>query len=88
MCSLDSYISSLKCPQNKRRMIMNKSELINELENMGPALLTNRTRIAEKVLDHSEIFPELLNIVFEAKEKRSIKAAWVLEIICANNLYS
>jgi len=65
---------------------MNKSELINELENMGPALLTNRTRIADKVLDHPEIFPELLNIVFEVKEKRSIKAAWVLEIICANNL--
>lgn len=65
---------------------MNRLQLINELKNMGPALLINRTRIANQVLEHPERYSDLLSIVFDVKNKLSIKAAWTLEIMCGSDL--
>jgi len=65
---------------------MNKLQLITELQNMGPALLTNRMRVANNVMEYPDIFPQLLKIMFDVKNKLSIKAAWTVEIICGNSL--
>ena len=65
---------------------MNKSYLEKELANLGPALRTNRQRVSNLVLETPELLPFLIEIVFEIKNKTSLKAAWVLELVCADKL--
>jgi len=65
---------------------MNKSYLEKELANLGPALRTNRQRVSNLVLETPELLPFLIEIVFEIKNKTSTKAAWVLELVCADKL--
>ena len=65
---------------------MSKTFLLNELENLGSALRVNRQRVADVVLNDQDLFPFLLEIVFDVDNKASIKAAWILEFVCLKNL--
>lgn len=65
---------------------MNKTYLIKQLEDMQNAKRANREHVACLVLEHFELMPYLIEIVFEVENKLSIKAAWTLEIVCEKNL--
>ncbi len=65
---------------------MNKSDLINELNSLKNAKRIYRDKSTDFVLNHPETFPFLLEIVFESSSKLSIKAAWVLELVCSENI--
>ena len=65
---------------------MNKEFLILQLSNIENAKRTKRLKVANTVLENKELFYYLLELVFEVENKRSIKAAWVLEFVCANKL--
>ncbi|MAD98373.1 MAG: adenylosuccinate lyase [Flavobacteriaceae bacterium] len=58
--------------------------LSNELLNLGPATKENRDRVANIVLENIECFPMLLQLTFQANDKVSVKAAWILEWICTH----
>lgn len=65
---------------------MNKTLFIKQLEAMQNAKRANRERVAYLVLEHIELLPFLIEMMFEVTTKRSIKAAWTLEIVCEKNL--
>ncbi len=65
---------------------MTKEYLILQLENIEHARRINRLRVANLVLQNQELFPFLLELVFEIDNKTSIKAAWVLEFVCDEKL--
>ncbi len=65
---------------------MTNIDLINELNNLGPALRLNRQRVSNLVLENPKLFPFLIDIVFEVDNKLSIKAAWVLEFVLTEKL--
>jgi len=65
---------------------MNKTFLIQQLENIENPTRENRLRVANLVIDNKILFKHLLEIVFEYDNKLSIKAAWVLEFVCAEKL--
>ena len=66
---------------------MTKQELKQFLEMGIPnAMLKNRMRVVDVVYQKPELFSDLLDIVFEVDNKTSIKAAWVLELICIRDL--
>lgn len=65
---------------------MNKEYLILQLENIKNAKRINRLRVANLVIQNKVLFPYLLELVFEVDNKTSIKAAWVLEFVCAEKL--
>ena len=65
---------------------MNKQFLIEQLNNIENAKRVNRLRVSNLVLKNPEIFPFLLDIVFDISDKTSIKAAWVLEFVCKEKL--
>ena len=65
---------------------MTKQDLIQQLINIENAKRINRERVAYLVLDNKELFLYLIEIMFTTDTKISIKAAWVLEIVCEKNL--
>ena len=65
---------------------MTKEFLILQLNNIENAKRINRLRVANLVLENKVLFKYLLEIVFEVNNKLSIKAAWVLEFVCAEKL--
>lgn len=65
---------------------MNKEYLLLHLKNIENAKRVNRLRIAKLVIENKVLFPYLLELVFETDHKTSIKAAWVLEFVCAEKL--
>lgn len=65
---------------------MNKVLLVEQLELIKNAKRVNRLIVANLVLSNKKIFPYLLEITFDVNNKISIKAAWVLEIVCEKNL--
>jgi hypothetical protein len=65
---------------------MNKDFLIAQLHNLENAKRTNRLRVTNLVLENNELFNYLIELVFEVKNKLSIKAAWVLELVCEKKL--
>lgn len=65
---------------------MNRAFLIFQLNNIENTKRVNRLRISNLVLKNPELFKYLLEIVFEIENKLSIKAAWVLEFVCAEKL--
>ena len=65
---------------------MNKEFLINQIDSIENAKRVNRLRVANLVLKNKKLFHHLLEIVFEVNQKTSIKAAWVLEFVCAEKL--
>ena len=65
---------------------MNKEFLIVQLHHIENAKRVNRLSVANLVIKNKELFPYLLELVFEIDNKTSIKAAWVLEFVCAERL--
>ncbi|MDV7188215.1 adenylosuccinate lyase [Lutibacter sp. TH_r2] len=65
---------------------MSKEFLINELENLGTALRINRDRVSNLVLENPNLLPYLIELIFEVNNKLSIKAAWVLELVCEKHI--
>lgn len=65
---------------------MNKEFLILQLNNLENAKRVNRLRVANLVLENPVLFNYLLELVFDYNNKLSIKAAWVLEFVCAEKL--
>lgn len=65
---------------------MNKEFLIVQLNHIENAKRVNRLRVAHLVIQNKELFPYLLELVFEIENKTSIKAAWVLEFVCTERL--
>ncbi len=65
---------------------MNKKFLLLQLNNIENAKRVNRLRVSNLVLENKELFPYLLEIVFETSNKISIKAAWILEFVLTEKL--
>jgi len=65
---------------------MNKEFLISQINSIENAKRVNRLRVTNLVLKNKKLFPYLLEIVFEVNHKTSIKAAWVLELVCTEKL--
>lgn len=65
---------------------MNKDLFVKQIEQIENAKRVNRMRVANLVLDNPELFPFLLEISFEVANKLSIKAAWILELVCERKL--
>lgn len=65
---------------------MTKIYLIEKLEAMQNAKRENRLRVANLVVENPELMPFLIEQVFEVENKRSIKAAWTLELVCEQQL--
>lgn len=65
---------------------MNKDFLIHQLNNIENAKRENRLRVANLVLKNNNLFPFLLEIVFDLNNKTGIKAAWILELVCEQKI--
>jgi hypothetical protein len=65
---------------------MKKNDLIKELSIIKNAKRIYRESTADFIIQHKELFPYLLEIVFDKNSKFSIKAAWVLEIVCLEDI--
>jgi len=65
---------------------MNKDFLILQLNNIENAKRVNRLRVANLVIENPELFPFLLQLIFEFHNKTSVKAAWILELVCDKKL--
>lgn len=61
---------------------MNYEFLRTQLLHMENAMRVHRQRLADLVLENPELFPDLIDLTFETHHKLSIKAAWVLELVC------
>ncbi|MEN8187650.1 MAG: adenylosuccinate lyase [Bacteroidota bacterium] len=65
---------------------MNKNDLIKELRTIKNAMRIYRDKSADFVLSHPETLPYLLEIIFEnPKDRISVKASWILELVCLKN---
>ncbi len=65
---------------------MNKSYLLNELNAIKNAMRIYRQQVAHLVIDNKTLFYPLLEVTFNTSDKISIKAAWVLELVCESNI--
>ncbi len=65
---------------------MNKNDLILELNSFKTAERAHRDKSAKFVLEHQETFPFLVELVFEGQKRINIKAAWVFELVCFENI--
>ena len=63
----------------------NLSFLTEQLNNIENAKRENRQRVANIVLENTNLFKELVIITFDVNNKISIKAAWILEWICTHH---
>ncbi len=65
---------------------MTKDFLISQLDSITDTRRINRLRVAKIVLQNRQLFPFLLEIVFDVTNKTFIRAAWVLEFVCNEKL--
>ncbi len=65
---------------------MDKNDLITELNSFKTAKRIHRDKSTKFVLNHSETFPFLLELVIEDQNRINIKAAWVFELVCFENI--
>lgn len=65
---------------------MNKTFLLQQLSAIENAKRINRLRVADLVFKNPILLKHLLEIVFEVENKISIKAAWTLELVCAEKI--
>jgi len=65
---------------------MNRKDLIFELNSIKNAKRSYRDKSAKFVLINPETFPFLVEIVFDQNSKLSVKASWILELVCFKNL--
>ncbi|NVJ88850.1 MAG: adenylosuccinate lyase [Flavobacteriaceae bacterium] len=59
--------------------------LTTELNNIANAKRENRERVANIVLENTDLIKDLIAITFDVDNKTSIKAAWILEWVCTHN---
>jgi hypothetical protein len=64
---------------------MSKAYLLEQLHSIENAKRDNRQRVANIVLERPELIAPLIEITFDAHNKVSIRAAWILEWICSHN---
>jgi len=60
---------------------MTKNHLIKQLDQIKNAKREYRLMVANTVLKNKELFPYLIEMVFNTQNKTSMKAAWVLEFV-------
>lgn len=65
---------------------MTTKELYNELNYVNHSR-EKRLFYANMVIAQPELIPQLLSIIFMIDDKRSPKAAWILEFFCTDYLY-
>ncbi len=65
---------------------MNKSDLLFQIDAIINAKREYRDNATNFVINYPETFPYLIELVFENKKRNSIKAAWVMELVCHENL--
>ena len=65
---------------------MKKDFVISQLSTIENAARENRLRVSNVVINNHQLFPVLLEIVFDIDNRMSIKAAWVLEFVCKEKL--
>lgn len=63
-----------------------KYSLLKELNTIQDAGRENRVKVTKKVLKDQELFQSLLEIAFEQDNDLSIKAIWILELVCEKRL--
>jgi hypothetical protein len=65
---------------------MTREELIIALTQMQNAARVNRDRVCQLVMQDESNLEILLQLCFEVNNKLSIKACWILEFVCKENL--
>lgn len=65
---------------------MTKEYLLLQLVGIENAKRENRIRVTEIVLKNNNLFPFLLEITFDVSNKVSVKAAWILELVCEKKI--
>ena len=65
---------------------INKFSLLKELNAINNAGRESRLKVAKMVLKDQELFESLLETAFEHDNELSVKAIWVLELVCEKNL--
>ena len=64
---------------------MTKDQLYEELKYVNHSR-ENRLKYARIIIDNPELIPNVLNILFNVDDKRSARAAWLLEFIARDHL--
>ena len=64
---------------------MTEDQLYEELKYVNHSR-ENRLKYAHILLDNPELIPTVLNIVFNVDDKKSARAAWLLEFVARDNL--
>lgn len=65
---------------------MGNQQLISILEGVINAKRIYRDRAASSIVQNSYLFPELINKMYDVSDPLHVKAAWVLELVCLENL--
>ena len=65
---------------------MTKYSLLKELNAIQDSGRESRVKVTKKVLKDQELFQSLIEIAFEQKNDLSVKAIWVLELVCEKRL--
>ena len=63
-----------------------KFSLLKELNAIQDAGRESRIKVAKTVLKDQTLFESLLEIAFEQDDELSVKAIWVMELVCEKNL--
>ena len=64
---------------------MTTEQLYNELQYVNHSR-ENRLRYAQMVIDDPSLIPKVLDILFKVNDKKSHRAAWLLEFVARRNL--
>ena len=65
---------------------MNNQDLIGILQGVTNAKRIYRDEAAEAILRNIDLIPKLLDKVYDIEDPLHIKAAWVLELVCLENI--
>ena len=90
---LFNYIQTQSFTANQRRKeTMNpvkntaKYSLLKDLNDIKDASRESRIKVTKKVLKDQALFRPLLEIAFEHHNELSVKAIWILELVCEKRL--
>ncbi len=64
---------------------MTEDQLYEELKYVNHSR-ENRLKYAHIILDNPELIPKVLDIIFSVEDKKSARAAWLLEFVARDNL--
>ena len=65
---------------------MTNTFLMMQIEGIENAKRINRDRVVDIILNDTSHFAELISIAFQTTSKTHIKAAWILELVCEQQL--